>query len=506
MLQTPLRTFEHRYFYSMIDRDDPEAIPDFHSYNIENWLIRNRLELVMRPGLTKQGTSPNATNLGAISYNKADGTKKFLRVINGAANTSKFQDSSDGVTWSDVSSGGSRSTDKKWSLVQANNNIYGVNGYDTPIKYDGSSISTVAAIPNGIAVDWWKNHLWVTGVIATPDRLYYSDPAAPETHGGSSYLNVSVGDESKCVGINSLGGVAGRLIVGKERSIWFVTGSSSSDWSIQPLTYEHGIASHESMIPVKNDLWGIDKEGNIRGIYRSSDDSPFSSLKSGEIQYTISNINKSALENTSAVWFDNYAMFFVPYGVDSKNSLVLVWDTLANDTKGGWIKFTNWNIARAVIYSGSNPTLYLFDSRANNGSVYTWSGTSDDGTKITAKFETKIYHHGAPERRKVWKFAYQFAPSLGTVPISFYTSVDRYYYQLVKTFNLEGTGDSLWDTAVWDTDNWTSEGTVMQQFDLTEGGATNDGYTIQAKLQAESSTVQVKIRQFTWHYRFLGLR
>jgi hypothetical protein len=505
MLNSPLRTFEHKYFYSIIDRDDPESLPDFFAYNIENWLIRDRLQLVMRPGLTATGTSPNATNLGAIVYNKSTGTKKWLRVINGAANSSKFQDSTDGITWSDVSGGGSKSTDKPWRFVQANDAIYGVNGYDTSIKYDGSTVSTVAGIPLGTAIDWWKNHLWVTGVLATPDRLYYSNLADPETFGGSAYINVSVGDESKCVGIQGLGGSSGRLIVGKERSVWYVTGSSSSDWALQPLTYEHGIASPESMIPVKNDVWGIDMEGNIRSIYRSTDDSPFSSIKSGEIQYTISNINKAALQNSSAVWFNNYAMFFMPYGVDSKNSIVLVWDVLANNGEGGWVKFTNWNIARAVVYSGSSPTLYLFDSRAGNGQTYTWSGTSDNGVAITAKYETKIMHHGAPERKKVWKFAYQFAPTLGTVPVKFYTSTDRYYYQLVKTFNLTGTGDAEWDTAVWDTDMWSSEGTVREQINLTDGGATNDGYTIQVKLEAQSSTTQVKIRNFTLHYRYLGL-
>lgn len=506
MLQNPLKTFEHKYFYSIIDRDDPESIPDFHAYNIENFLIRNRMELVMRPGLTPRGSSPNATNLGAVMYNKADGTKKWLRVINGSGNTSKFQDSTDGSTWSDVSGGDSRSSDKPWRFVQANNYIYGVNGYDSSIKYDGSTVSTVAGIPMGTSIEWWKNHLWVIGVLSIPDRLYYSNINDPETFGGSSYINVSLGDESRGVSVNGLGGDVGRLVVGKERSVWYVTGSSSSDWSLQPLTYDHGVCSPESVTQVNNDLWAIDLEGNVRSIYRTTNDTVFSSLKSGEIQYTISNVNKGSLHKASAVWFNNYAMFFVPYGVDGHNSLVLVWDVMANDSKGGWIKFTNWNIARAVVYSGTSPSLYLFDSRSGNGQTYEWTGTSDNGVAITAKYETKIYNHGTPERRKQWKFSYQFAPSLGAVPMEFYSSIDRYYYTRVKTFNLQGVSEALWGSAVWGSSVWGSLGYVRQQIGMTEGGGQDTGYTLQVKLQAASTTTQVKIRQFTLHYRYLGLR
>jgi hypothetical protein len=44
--------------------------------------------------------------------------------------------------------------------------LYGVNGVDTPIKYDTSTISTVAAIPVGSSIEWWKNRLWVFGVVS----------------------------------------------------------------------------------------------------------------------------------------------------------------------------------------------------------------------------------------------------------------------------------------------------------------------------------------------------
>jgi hypothetical protein len=511
MLSTPYKQFDHKKFYSIID-SDPQDIPDFYASNIQNWIIRDSSQIEMRDGLTVKGASPSATNLGYGVLNKANGQKYLYRVLNGAADASKFQYSTDGSTWTNVTSGGSLKTGVRWHMVQANDFMYAVNGNDTPLKIDGTTASTVAGMPNGVAIEWWKNFLWILGVAATPDRLYFSNANTPETFGGSDYVNVNLGDGSAGVGLKGHPGQTGRLYIGKQRSVWYLTGTSSTDFAIAPLTYEHGVASHESMIQVKNDVWCIDQEGNIRGLYRTTTDEPFSALRSDHIQNTISGLNKSALNVSSAVFFDNYAMFFVPYGVDTYNSLVLVWDTQCNiDDKGvshgGWTIFTNWNIAGAVIFNATQPQLYLHDARTGNGRTYQWSGTSDNGLSIIAKYETKIYDQGYPDRLKKWKFVYQHAPAMGTVPVRLYSSMDRFYYVLNKTFNLTGTGDKLlgvnWILGV---DKLGSGGAVRQKIFMTEGGQTSKAYSVQYKLEAESSTVKVKLRNLSWFYKYFGLR
>ena len=125
---------------------------------------------------------------------------------------------------------------------------------------------------------------------------------------------------------------------------------------------------------------------------------------------------------------------------------------------------------------------------------------------IQANYETKIYDHGFPERRKNWKYAIQYAPTIGNVNVSFYTSIDRYYYSLVDTVNLQGTGDAQWDVAQWDVAVWSSLGTVRDRVLLTGGGSTNKGYSVQVRLRAESATTKIRLRRFTLHYRVLGLR
>lgn len=505
-LSTPLRSFRHTTFYSMNNRDDGQVIPDLYATNIENWIIRNVGQLEMRDGLAPRGASPSATNLGSAVLYQAGQSPLMVRVLDGAANSSKFQQSTDGTNWTDISGGGSKATGLVWKFVQANNALYGVNGQDTAVKITVSGISTIAAIPLGTAIEWWKNRLWVFGVTSVPDRLYFSGANDPETFGGSDFINVNLGDNSPGVGLKGTSGSSGRLYAGKARSVWYVTGASSSDFAINPLTYEHGVASHESMVQVKNDVWCVDLEGNIRSLYRTQFDTPFSSLKSSAIQATIAGLNRVAIIKSSAAYFDNYALFFVSNGVDDYNSLVLVFDTLANNGKGGWMLFTNWRIARAVVFNEGRPKLWLFDARTGNGQAYQWSGTSDNGLAITAKYETKIYDHGFPEREKKWKFAYQFAPVIGSVDLKFYVSIDRFYYTLLKTFSLAGSASSLWDDALWDVDTWSSQGFVRQKINYTDGGGDNTGYTQQIKIEAESSTTKIKVREFTSHFRFRGLR
>lgn len=508
MLHNQLRDFEHKYFYSMIDRDDPQSIPDLYAANVENWLIRNRGQLEMREGITARGTNPNATILGVGQLVRSNGTKKMVRVINGAANASKFQASDDGITWTDISGGGSLQSDTKWSLVQANDYLYGVNGINTAIKYDGTSITTVAGIPLGTAIEWWKNFLWVFGNPTIKDRLYFSNAADPETFGGSSYINVNLGDVSLGIGIKGTAGSSGRLYVGKQRSIWYITGTSSSDFALNPLTYEHGVASHASMVQVGNDIWCIDAEGNIRNLYRTQFDTPFSGNASKDISMTIAGLNKISLSNSSAVYFNNYGLFFVPNGVDSHNSLVLVYDTLANDGKGGWIKFTGWRISYGIVFNESGePKLYMFDSRTGNGQAYEWTGTADNGVAIIAKYETKIYDFNYPDQEKRYKFSYQFAPSQGSFTSRFYTSIDRYYYTLIASPSLQGTGDKLLGV------NWTmgvdplgSGGFAKVRIPFTDNGGSGLGTTLQVKLEAESSSATLKIQRFVSHFMLMGLR
>lgn len=508
MLNNPLRTFRHKFFFSMNNRDDPQIIPDFFAYNIENWIIRNVGQLEMRDGITARGTSPSATNLGSDVLYRANGVKKFVRVINGAANTSKFQASDDGTTWADISGGGSKATGLTWKFAQANNILYAVNGQDAAVKYDATSMSTVAAIPIGNAIFWWRNFMWVIGVAATPDRLYFSNVNDPETWGGSDFINVNLGDQSAGVGLHGATGGTPRLYIGKKYSVWYLTGSSSANFAIQPLTYEHGVVSHESMVTTKNDVWCMDAEGNVRSLYRSeSSDAPFSNIQSGDLQATISGLNKTSLAKTTAVFFNNFAMFFVPNGVDDYNSIVLVFDTLANNGKGGWSTFTGWRIARATVFTDTRPKLFLHDARTGNGQTYEWTGTSDNGIAITAKYETKVYDHGYPDQHKVWRFAYQYAPVIGNVTMKFYCSIDRYYYVLLKSVNLQGTGNHLLGVDwVLGTDKLGSGGFVKDRINYSDMGGNTTGTTQQVKLEAESTTTKIKIREFTSHFRVRGLQ
>jgi len=492
----------------MIDRDDPISIPNYFAENIENWLIRDRGKLKMRPGLTARGASPSKTYLGSGTLYRSNGIRKFVRVVDGAANTAKFQSSDDGTTWSDISGGGSKTTGKKWSLVQANDNLYGVNGTDTAFKYDGTTVTTVAAIPNGTAIEWWKNFMWVVGNSTYKDRLYFSNAADPETWGGSDYVNVNLGDNSNAIAVRGTAGSTGRLYIGKQYSVWYLTGTSSSNFAIQPLTYEHGVASQASTIAVgKNSVWCVDQEGNIRDLYRTTEDTPFSKNASEDISNAIAMINSTAISGASAVYHDNYVMFFLPYGVDTYNSIVYVYDFLCNEGKGGWLKFTNWSIGGANVFTETtNPKLFLFDSRTSNGQTYEWTGTSDNGLAITAKYDTKVYDNGFPTQEKTYKYSYQYAPALSGSSLRFYVSIDRYYYTLLKNFSLTGGGDTLWGTAVWGEDTWGSEEQIRQRIYYSDNGGAIQGTSQQIRIEAQSTSAQIEARAFTSHFLIRGLR
>jgi hypothetical protein len=223
---------------------------------------------------------------------------------------------------------------------------------------------------------------------------------------------------------------------------------------------------------------------------------------------TTSGLNRAAIRGASCVTYDDYVFVFVPNGVDSYNSICLVWDTLCNESKGGWVKFTNWNISHAVVFNESNqPKLFLFDSRTGNGQAYEWTGTSDNGQSIIAKYETKIYDFNFPDQEKRYKFSYQFAPAQGSFTSRFYTSIDRYYYTQIASPSLLGTGNKLLGTTwTMGVDKLGSGGIARVRIPFTDSGGNGIGTTLQVKLECESSSTALIIQRFISHYMLMGLR
>lgn len=173
------------------------------------------------PPVTTQLGNKRFTNMISFDYAKIicsclDGTIYTVSMFN------------DPVTYALLLSGGGVGQ-VEWAFKTSQDStgvrkVYMVNGFDTPRAYNvnTAAFGTWAGTPpNGQILASWKTRMWVSGVSAQPQRLYYSDVNNPESWPANNFIDIkSVDDDGD--DILGLAVVGENLIVFKRNSVWVV--------------------------------------------------------------------------------------------------------------------------------------------------------------------------------------------------------------------------------------------------------------------------------------------
>src|SRR3990167_6720 len=188
-------------FIGYNDRLAPEQLKRGYLVDCLNALCKSG-EIVKRNGYTIIGNDLGTANCQGIKgVEFANGTKEVIGVFNGL--TYKWTGSGN---WSALTGTYTLSTTADVDIVVANNNAYFFDGTNTVPKYNGTTMSTVAAIPLGSMAKWFHNQMHIAGVSGSPSNLRSSDVGDPETYtgGASSNLNVNPNDGDVITGLGIL--------------------------------------------------------------------------------------------------------------------------------------------------------------------------------------------------------------------------------------------------------------------------------------------------------------
>jgi hypothetical protein len=90
-------------------------------------------------------------------------------------------------------------------------------------------------------VVYWQGRLWVLNYT----YLYPSKIGNPEAFPASDAIKV--GQDSTEYNIDMVA-TQNRLVIGKRRSLWTVTGTGAGSWNVRPLDLLHGVAAPRSMV------------------------------------------------------------------------------------------------------------------------------------------------------------------------------------------------------------------------------------------------------------------
>lgn len=488
-----LRNIHEKKFIGMNNKDKPDDLKDGYVEKALNVLMGDN-KIVKGPGTTRLfNIGSEKKCLGAISTQN-----EVYLVFNEPGDTLAFIYRWDGSGQPVVVSGANLTADTEVNFVDTGSAVYVFNGVDTVGKLNGAVYTTVAGIPVGRFPLWLNNRLWITGNNSYKSRLYYSDAGTPETHGGSSYIDIFASLKSPNTGLGTIGGV---MVIGKRDNIVTFTGYTEDDFTAKKLADQlpnFGITSHRSIVNTGNDLLFMSFAGqvpHIRSIKRTSfDQLNYGGIISEDIETTLKGVNKERLDQVAAGFDGRYAWWSLPFGSNVVNSITICYDTLNH----GWTIHDNLNasIWYRTSITGTDRLCY--------GDVITGSNyyinpiiASRDGEPITWEVISRNYR---PESSRRSKFKYNFVitGSATSAVLDYYVSADGYDFELQ-------------DQIVQASDSQVFPFVFPFKFGQSSLGRhrtnlkTKQAYTLQNKF-TESSTKSVEIREWDLHYYGRGLR
>lgn len=266
--------------------------------------------------------------------------------------------------------------------------IFSDGGGAIDIATNQASFAVLGATPISTALSFtlspkylevFNNSMFMGGFTQAPNVLAFSDLGEPESVQPESNFNIGSGLGDN---ITSLIFYNGRLVVGKENSLFSVTGDNVLNYAVSQITDEYGILNNAAV--VYNDiLLFLDKKGICE----------FNGANINIISYPVEDIflsmNLTAAKNTAVILHSkrlNQIWIGIPCNGASENNCTVVYDYLLRK----WTK-----------YEGFNPSAFLrtdvgYDTETEligdyNGLLYEMGSSylSDNGSAFTVLIKSR---------------------------------------------------------------------------------------------------------------------
>ncbi len=217
-LNAPRRKLEDDvpYFGTLNTTDDPTALNEVDSPDTLNTVYDSIKAVGSRKGYTKLLTTKLSSFIGGIySYYQSTGTKKLLY----ASNTNLYTYNNAGGSTTVVGTPTTFTANKQFDFDEFMDTVYGGNGTDPLIAYNGTNYSVANAAITPQFVKIHKNRTFCAN--ANSSILYFSDAGNPTSFPANNYIQINTNDGQNITGIDEL---LDNLVITKDDSVWILTG------------------------------------------------------------------------------------------------------------------------------------------------------------------------------------------------------------------------------------------------------------------------------------------
>lgn len=498
-----VRVTKDKYFIGYNDTEPPENLPQGYLADALNCFCRSG-SVEKRTGYSIIGDDLGSTAFQALKgVLFADGTKEMIGVRYGTV----YKWTGTG-NWAAISGSYTLNTSGLIDIVVANDNVYFFDGTNEVPKYNGTTMSTVAAIPIGSMARWFHNQLHVAGISGEPNALKSSCIGDPEdfSTSGTSDLDINPNDGDKIVALHELNN---ELIVFKLNRIWAITGFGTAALTVDDINERltgFGGIGHFGIVNIGTDLLYPGFLGD-RPVIRSLTQTRYGTVLdngvvSQDIETTLNGLNKARLNQCYGIFDGIHAWFAFCNSPAIYNNLVVTYNTSGvRDKDGkrrrGWTRHAGINAACFDIFTISTTAQMYFGEASADSKAYVFdTSTSDNGTAINFSITTRRYDAGSDDIRKKFKWLTVWAQEVGDYDITIDKAGDGFSYDNLGTLNLSGTG-SVFDNIILDTSKLGETDVKRQVF----GIAKSRHRYIQFKMYDTSATSSVNIRRWNLYYQ-----
>ena len=401
------------------------------AFNCEGGLVLNRSTFMMQAGeaLELQNFEPDIEG----GYRRISGFSKYVSAIVpatasdsepilmvatfgdfvlAARGTSIYSATAGGSSWTSRDSG--RTSASKYRFERFNfdgtDKIVVVDGTNAPTVFNSSLTATdvsESTVEGSKFIAAFKNHMFYAGKSTTKQTIVFSQPADEDAFSsGSGAGSIKVDDT-----ITGLKVFRDSLFIFCENRIFRLTGSTSSDFAITPITRNIGCINGDTIQEFAGDLIFLGPDGlrTVAGTARIGD------VELGTISANVQSIFDDNLSSASE--FDSlvipdktqYRIFFTKSG------------TAQNSTKGVICVMKGQNFEFAEI-RGIRPActdtfiksgdVIVLHGDFSNGYIYRQeSGNDFDGTAILGKYRSPdLTFNDAGIRKHMQRVVVNFAP------------------------------------------------------------------------------------------------
>jgi len=498
------------------------------AFNCEGGLVLNRSTFMMQAGeaLELQNFEPDIEG----GYRRISGFSKYVSAIVpatasdsepilmvatfgdfvlAARGTSIYSATAGGSSWTSRDSG--RTSANKYRFERFNfdgtDKIVVVDGTNAPTVFNSSLAATdvsESTVEGSKFIAAFKNHMFYAGKSTTKQTIVFSQPADEDAFSsGSGAGSIKVDDT-----ITGLKVFRDSLFIFCENRIFRLTGSTSSDFAITPITRNIGCINGDTIQEFAGDLIFLGPDGlrTVAGTARIGD------VELGTISANVQSIFDDNLSSASE--FDSlvipdktqYRIFFTKSGTAQNSTKGVICVMKGQRFEFAEIRGIRPACTDTFIKSGD---VIVLHGDFSNGYIYRQeSGNDFDGTAILGKYRSPdLTFNDAGIRKHMQRVVVNYAPE-STIDADLFL---RYDYESADSARPAAYAlDSGDIAAIYGTTTYgTSSSTVG-----TYGGASQplvrqavegSGFAVALRVNDGGSTAPYSLKGFQLEYQ-LGAR